>query len=490
VNIKEEHSGLADNIRENVLQFIREYSLIEKGELVLCAVSGGVDSMVMMDLLSEISAEVGFAMHIAHFDHGLRGADGALDRELVEGEALSRGLSFSHGKGDVREFMRQEGLGLEEAARNLRYDFLFNLKESTGAHKVATAHHADDQVETILMRLLRGTGLKGLSGIKAMDSRGLIRPFLTIKKSEILEFSLSNGISYREDPTNRQLITLRNVIRNNLIPTIEVDHRERFQNNIVSLAEMAGEATEYLEELVGKLYLESILSSNAQEIKLDLKKLRGYHYFLRTELCRYAYRKLRGYEGELSRKASKIFAEFCERGQSGKKVQLPGGISVIKSFDTISLVKRREKADAPVNAPLRLEPGIYTECTVGDNRFRIDVRCEEVVDTESFLETMKVEGGKYLGCFDHDKLVFPLRLRGWLKGDRMSPFGLNGSKRVSDLLLEARIPREMRNSVPILTDRERILWVVGVRRSSHAIVSRDTRCVIVMEVLQEEGGNA
>lgn len=469
-----------------VWTFIEENRLIGGSELVLCAISGGVDSMVLMDMLSKFSAKAGFHLHIAHFDHLLRGDEGALDGELVKREATKRGLPFSSGKGDVQDYMRQSGLGLEEAARILRYRFLFRLKQRTGARKIATAHHADDQVETILMRLMRGTGLRGLAGIKAVDDRGLIRPFLVLRKLEILEYAQFHGLEYREDPTNSLSDNLRNFIRNDLLSSITKDQKEHLAENILSLAGSVSEVVEYLESTVRELYESSLLFSDEKEISLDLKKWRDYHYFLRRELLRYSYKKISGSGKELPRKASDIFTRFCERAQSGKVVQLPGGITACKNFDTVSLTNSREAASEPRPVSVLLEPGLDTILSIGKSLYRVTVRQQDVVDWATIVENVQVGGGRHLGYFDREKLFFPLKLRSWTKGDRINPFGFTGTKKVSDLLQEAKVPRYKRESVPILTDADRILWVVGVRRSSHAAVEPATQHTLVIEIQKED----
>jgi len=473
------------DIEKRVRSFILDSDLITKGELVLCAVSGGVDSMVLMELLHRFREQAVFEIHVVYFDHGLRGTEGVLDRDFVAAQASSRDLPFTSGRGDVRDSMRRMGRGLEEAARILRYDFLFEVKERIGAGKIATAHHADDQVETILMRLLRGTGLKGLSGIRAKDSRGLIRPLLEISKNDILEFADRNGIGYREDLTNALPITIRNHLRNDILPAIPTEYRDRLTGNILSLSESVREVSLYLEEVIRKVFTESVVFYNDSEIKLDLKKLKGYHYFLRKEVCRHAYFHLQDTRGELSRRSSVALAGFCERGRCGKVLQLPGGVRVLKDFETITLTRKGEIPHVSPSVSVLVEPGCEMLHSFRNLVCRFDVREIGGSDRSGILQQVRSEGGKYLGCFDYEKLVLPLCLRAWRNGDRIKPFGFDGSKKLSDILLEARVPRSERTDVPVLEDRERILWVVGARRSSHAAVTHFTRLVLFVEVSRE-----
>ncbi len=479
-------SYLSDRTREKIQDFISEKGLFEPGELIIGAISGGVDSMVMMDALCELSPSIGFRLLIAHFDHGLRGPESALDAELVRAEAAKRGLPFFLGKGDVESFMENERHGLEEAARIMRYRFLFELKKCEKAHRIATAHHQDDQVETIIMRIMRGTGVKGLSGIRSTDPRGLTRPLLCLDKNEILEYARERSIAYRDDPTNRLPITLRNLIRNDLLAHVPDHEREILRKNIVTLSETALSVSRFLDDITEKVYTKSLQYSSTREIKLDLEKLKGYHYFLRAQVYRYSFRMLNDQHSDLSRNTTEVLTKFCEQCPSGRQMQLPGDVTVFRDFNSITFIRTQKNTIEAEHDPVTLRPGTDTIYSFGGSSFRVTVRQEEISDYERLKREVLDEGGKYLGCFDLDQLRLPLRLRGWVEGDRLHPFGLEGTKKVSDLLLETRIPRSRRGGVPVLMDREHILWVVGVRRSSHAIMNGKTRNVIIIQFSVED----
>jgi tRNA(Ile)-lysidine synthase len=477
--------GIREDLLSRVLTFIRDHHLISRGELVLAAVSGGVDSMVMLEILHRISDEVGFLLHVAHFDHMLRGEESARDAELVRTVADQRGLPFTAGRGDVAARMNYERKGLEETARTMRYGFLFDLGKRLDARRIATGHHADDQAETVLLRLLRGTGVRGLAGIRPCDARGLIRPLLPLRKSEIMEFARAHEVPYREDPTNVHAICMRNFLRNDFLPSLGRERQEMLILSLSSLAESARGAAAFLEEKVRDACRECLVHSGGGAVTLDLKKTRGYHYFVRNEIYRKAYSEARGKSTGLPRRTSLLLSRLCEQGQSGREIALPGKVRAMRSFDAVTLTKEPVERWNRPQAAFTVEPGMDTACTVGRRAYRVRTHIEAMADPSAFMKRIRESGRRDVGYFDAGKLSFPLSLRGWSRGDRLSPFSFQGTKKVSDLFLEGRVPRDMRGCIPLLTDTERVLWVVGLRRSSHAVVVDGTRTILVVRVTPE-----
>lgn len=479
--------GTGDIIVSRVRTFIEKHRLISPGELVLSAVSGGVDSMVMTEILHGLSRELRFSLHIAHFDHMLRGPESLGDAYFVRAAAGRMGLPFSQGRGDVRALMRHEGKGLEEIARTLRYAFLLDLAKGLGAHKIATAHHADDQAETIMMRLLRGTGLRGLAGIRPRDRRGLVRPLLFLRKSEISEFARTHGILYREDATNVRSICLRNLLRNEVFPSLGEARREKLILDLSSLADSARDATDLLEAAAGEAFRACLLESQPDLITLDLKKSRVYHYVVRREMFRRAYREIRQNARDLPRNASYLLFRLCEESQSGKEIALPGGVKALRSFDTITL---RREAAAPRWRACRAHavvPGMDEAYTIGECLYRVRAREGEIEDPAAFVTTLKERRRKDVEYFDAESLSQPVFIRSWQQGDAFCPLGLQGTKKISDLLQEAKVPRHLRGSIPLLTEVQRVLWIAGIRRSSHAAVAATTRRILEVSIVPEGG---
>lgn len=438
--------------------------------------------MVMLDLLWRLSRDEKFSLHIAHFDHRLRGDEGALEAELVRRAAEKRGLPFSSGEGDVRGYMEEHPGGLEEAARTLRYRFLFDVMHRSGAQRLATAHHADDQVETVFLRLLRGTGLKGLTGIRPIDRRGVIRPLLCLRKEEISGYARAADLSFHEDPTNREPIGPRNVIRNRWLASLDEKDRERLAESVSELTESIAELNVIIDLSVEEALTDVCVSARPSQTKLDLEKLKSYHYIVRNGVYRFVYRRMTGLERELTRKATSNLVEFCENGQTCSEMHLPGGIRVHREYGYAVFVSHTDSGVLPgsVTIPEELDSG--WECSFGGERFRLRLKLESTEHPDYYVRRALSSGGGREAVFDYEQLRQPLRLRCWKPGDRFEPFGLDGTKKVSDLLQEERIPPRQRKLLPLLVDRERILWIVGVRRSAHAPVGARTRRVVTVRL--------
>ena len=241
-------------MKAKVLKYIKENDLLNFGDKVICAVSGGADSVCMLHILSELKEELSLKLYVAHLNHCLRGNDADRDEKFVESLSKCYGIPFYSKKVDVNALSQDLKLSCEEAGRKARYDFFNKLKTSLSADKIATAHNADDNVETVLMRLVRGTDLKGLSGIPAINDFNVIRPVLCLKRQEIEEYIKCKGIDFVTDYTNFENDYSRNKIRNIVIPTIKKEFNESFADVFLSEIRNFCEADEYIEKNVDLIF--------------------------------------------------------------------------------------------------------------------------------------------------------------------------------------------------------------------------------------------
>jgi tRNA(Ile)-lysidine synthase len=312
-----------------------------------------------------------------------------------------------------------------------------------------------------------------------------VRPLLPVRKSDILEFAKRQGITFREDSTNAHSICQRNFLRNELLPGLGKERREKLILDLVSLSESAKAAAALLEEKVSDAYRECLVSSRGGAVTLDLKKTRGYHYPVRTGMYRRAFGEVRHGTGELPRRASLLLFHLCEKGRSGMGIDLPGGVRAFRSFDVVTLTRETSGSGDTPSASLPIQPGTDAAFTLGQRTYRVRAWMRDTVDPSVIARAVHSSGGADEVYFDAGALDFPLFLRSWSEGDRISPFGLEGTKKLSDLLRESRVPREMRSSIPLLAESRRILWIVGLRRSSHAAVVPATRRVLEVKVMTE-----
>src|SRR4030042_944359 len=236
---------------EQVRRTIDHYRLLEKGDRVIVGVSAGVDSMVLLHLLNAFRQEFDLFLIVAHIHHGLRLVESEREAELVQKESVRFGLPFEYGQFNVKEFGEAEGFSLQDAARRIRFQFFHDLLKKYGGGKIALGHNADDQVETVLLRLLRGSGLKGLKGMLPIREKRVIRPLLEVRREEIETYAQENGIPCLLDSSNLRKDYLRNRLRINLIPLIEQEYQPGFQRAIIKTSNLLREENDFIEKEAG-----------------------------------------------------------------------------------------------------------------------------------------------------------------------------------------------------------------------------------------------
>jgi tRNA(Ile)-lysidine synthase len=446
------------------------------GAPVLAALSGGLDSQVLLHLLRFGTARRGPLIAV-HFDHGMRAASGE-DARWVAG--LCRAWDVPLLAATSREPLRSE-----TAARDARYAYFAAVAALLPGARIATAHHADDQAETILLRILRGTGLHGLRGIPA--SRGVfVRPLLPFTRAELEAYGRAAGLAGRDDPTNRELRRPRAAIRHLLLPRLE-RVRPGAREAVLRLGAAAADAEHRLEPVLEAVENAVVLDRREGEILLASRRLAPYHPLIRAALLR---RLLRAIGCAPGRAGTRAALQFISAGRSGARIDLPDGTAMERSFDMIAL--RRTVPEAPADRPLAV-----AAAGTGAGRARIggrELRVEwtmhrrggvdasdgsaEGVRADEVGESGRVDAG-WSTELDPAAVAFPLLLRGWQPGDRIRlPYG---RKKLKKLFGELRCSRQMRSRTPVLAEgRDRILWMVGLARSVDAPVGGGTDALRIM----------
>jgi tRNA(Ile)-lysidine synthase len=429
------------SLRLRFERHLRDTRLLGRARQLLVAFSGGLDSACLLHLLRFGGSRL--RVHAAHYDHAMR-AGSAADADWVRG--LCRAWDVPLARGRAERAPRSEA-----AARDLRYAFLHDAAARTGADLILTAHHADDQAETVLFRMARGTGLAGLAGIAVR--RGLIvRPLLPFTRAELLAYARACGLQWREDPSNRGLRFARNRIRLTLLPALE-SLRPGATRRIAALAERAAEAESAWRTVVRAAVGEAVLSRSPREFALARDRLLSYHPHVRARVMRHLLNEL---GSRPDRAGTRAAVEFISSGASGGGIELAGGVRLEREFDRILI--RSRPAATPVDTPL-----VIRTTASGSGSF--------VAGGQRYLAQWTTEprgaGAGHTAAFDPSSLQFPLELRAWQPGDRIRlPYG---SKKLKKLLQERRVGHGGRARVPVLGDAAgRILWVVGVARSDEA----------------------
>ncbi len=484
---------------QKVNRFIRENLLIHPGDRIVAAVSGGADSVAMLCVLDSLARDPSFPffeLHVAHLNHGLRGDAAKDDARFVRRLAEKMGLPCTVGRVDAEAFRRRHGLSLEDAARQLRYRFLEQTAGKVGAGKVAVGHTRDDQVETVLLHFLRGTGLDGLSGMKVIrpldkEARFLIRPLLECSRREIEDFCSRLAIKPRVDETNRDMRFRRNRIRQELIPHLERTYNPRFRESMGRLSYILGRENDFLEELAGKHLTQHMEEgSDYRSVYLDGAGFCREHEALQARMIRTAVSRLLGtFPRDLRFEHIRaIMGLFCGQASRGE-LHLPGGLRAVRRYERLALtLERAAPRDAFTPAVLPV-PG---ESLLLEGRCRIRARRVEPGrltwppqrEKEAFLDVHRVveRMGEMGDGVEAESDALELLVRPRQAGDRFYPLGAPGSKKLKDYFIDIKIPREERDAVPLVVAGETIVWVAGHQVSELCRITDDTKEALVLQL--------
>ena len=448
--------------------FITQHQMIQRKETVLVGVSGGVDSLALLYALHTLRHQLDCELHIAHLDHGFR-EDSAGDAAYVTAQANRLGLPISKDRIDVPQLMRDQKLSAEVAARRARYQFYECVSERIGATKIALGHHRGDQAETVLMNLLRGAGISGLKGMLPVRDGKFIRPLLAFSRGEIEAFVAQLGLQPRCDATNYEHNYLRNRVRLDLLPTLERAYNSNVQNALNQTAELLQAESDYLETVAYHAFQACRMAScRSDTVVLDRCLFREHHLALRRRILRLAVAAVFGEVRDLYFNHFESMLTLIEGETPNSVLDLPNGGAFRRAYNRVFIQKSIDsypsfeyEVAVPGQTPF---PTLAAEMIA-----TVVERPMDCVAADKFPD------GKFEAVFDLDRLQLPLQLRQRRDGDRFHPFGMQGRKKLKDLLIDAKIPRQERERVPVLMSRDEIIWVVGYRTSEPFKVRAETK---------------
>ncbi|MFH1038562.1 MAG: tRNA lysidine(34) synthetase TilS [PVC group bacterium] len=465
--------------------FADRQGLWKRGESILVAVSGGADSVALLHLLRRLSPLLDLDLRVVHLDHGLRGEAAKDDARWVRELAGRLNISCIAERRDVPAAIRKTGRSPEDAARMVRYEFFREVSERTGIAAVALGHHADDQAETLLLRLLRGGGPGSLGGMRPARKEGnlsFIRPLLSIRRGELRDYLEGIGEPFREDASNRDHRYLRNRIRHRLLPLLEADYSPRIREILVHLAEMEGERDDFLRDRLRPLFA-SVDPGTGPAI--DCALFQGLTRFEQGEMLREFLRKA-GVENAHRRHVKNL--ERIIGGQSGRRLNVGGPGVVLKEHDRLIVVPRA--------APGSLHPwrlAIPGEAVIGEIGARLIARqyprpaplvLKQEVGLKKFWESYP-RGRILREYLDRERVVPPLTVRSRLPGDRYSPLGMKGSRKIKEIMINARVPLSRRDLIPVIEDGEKIIWLAGYRPEEGCRVRDETKTILEISLVPE-----
>ena len=454
--------------------FISSYS-ITPGKTILVGVSGGADSICLLHLLHRS----GCSLVAAHFNHQLRPTAGR-DAEYAAALADQLGIPFTLGTGDVKGYAQEQGLSLETAARQLRYKFLFAEATRCTAQAVAVAHHADDQAETILLHLLRGAGYGGLQGMAQRflpnpwsKSIPLIRPLLSFWKKDILAYCAENELNYCDDETNLNEDYRRNSIRHTLIPQLE-GYNPQIRQALWRLSQIARDEQEVMLAAADEVWKACVREISAHSVNLDAAAFRDLSPALQRLVLRRALAQLRPGLSDVGFEAVERGRQATLNSQTGAQVDLVGGLRLQNFGVTARLVAWEgiPEADWPQLAQVCPVPDLFP-VRIGRNW---EFQMQPIVVTAAIRQAISDNSDLFQAWVDPGAIHGALTLRSRWPGARFQPFGMAaGSQKVSDLMINHKIPRPARAAWPLLCMGEEIIWVPGITLAHSVQVTGSTR---------------
>ena len=471
---------------KSVAGYVEATGLFPRDARMVVGVSGGPDSMALLHVLAALNRELGYALdlHVAHLNHGLRGADAEEDAVFVDAAADALELPRTIEKRDIGALAAARGGSLEETARRERYAFLGRVSLTIRAGFIAVGHHADDNVETVLHRLLRGTGIRGLAGIPprrrlhpAGDTQ-IVRPLLPFSRSDILAFLDANGVTYREDLTNASMDNTRSKIRHGLLPYLEAEFNPQVGEAILRLMEQARWTDQYLRETVEKTFEPLVIDRTDQDIALNAQALARKGRIVQTELLRLAIASFGVGEQSLGFEHLRSVTDLVSGAASGKQIALPGGL-------TARLAGNRLEISRPGGAPrdaVAAEVSVSVPGRTALDILDLELECDLIRVTEAEIARQMHNRDRLEEWFDADRVRLPLSARTRRPGDRFSPLGGPGSKTVADFLCDLKMDPEERDQVVLLCDQLGPIWVVGHRIDDRVKLTESSRDVFRVRV--------
>ncbi len=465
------------------MKYVEENFMIEKGDSILVALSGGPDSVCLLHILYSLSKKMNIFLYAAHVNHCLRGEEAIKDEKYAEELCKRLNIPFYCKRVDIKSISKERGVSTELAGRDERYKFFDELKENLSINKIAIAHNANDQAETLIMRIIRGTGLEGLVGIKPIRDSVYIRPILCLTRKEIEQYCNEQNLNPRIDQTNYEEIYSRNKIRLKAIPFIQ----ENFNKDIVStlnrLAYMCNMDNEFIESKVDEKYQE--FCKDEGQCFYICKE--GFDEFeaLVTRIIRRALMNFSGIQYNFEMKHVYDIISL-QKGESGKSINLPNGIKAINVYGNVKLEKVKEKIDFKA-----INQYIFNISEVDEKFVNKEIKLEqfgyymnlEIIKLEKKINFSNEQLVKY---FDYDKIKEKIIIRSRADGDKIIPLGMRGRKKLKDIFINEKIPKDVRDRTPIVIFDDEIAWVVGVKVSDIFKVTKDTKNILKINFYRKD----
>jgi tRNA(Ile)-lysidine synthase len=454
-------------LRNKVLKTIKENKLIKKGNKIILGISGGPDSVCLFNILYFLKKDLNLKIALVHVNYNFRGQDSISDEKFVRNLAKKHKVELyvkiiNPKDYSVFGFSSCQSKNLEEYFREVRYDYFNEILKLEKANKIAVAHNKDDQIETILMHFMRGSGLAGLSGMKIKNNK-IIRPLFEIEKKEILAYLKQNKIKYREDKTNKDLQFTRNKIRHQLIPYLEKKYNPNLKNTLYKNSLILRDEQELISNLVKNIFDKKVLKSE-NKYEISFKNFNSLHIALRRRLLIYVINEK--FKKDISLLMVNEILNLLDNSKNGSK-KIIKEIEIIKNYDKITI---REAKEQTIVKKLNLKIIGETKIPFLGFKFitkKVD-RCSRISKNKCYIDLNKV----------NEELFVRVRE----KGDKFCPKGIAGSQKLKDFFINQKIEQDKRDYIPlVVNDKNEIVWIVGFRVDKRFVPEKKSKNILEIQ---------
>lgn len=457
--------------------------MLRKGDHVLVGLSGGADSVALLAVLNRLRPACGISLTAAHFNHKTRASESDRDEAFVRALCQSVGVALICGS--LKDTARPRGISVEDFLRRNRYGFLEKALRKAGATRIALGHHQGDQAETVLMNIIRGAGLNGLSGIPPVRNGGtFIWPLIDCSRREIVDYLAAEGLSFVDDSSNTDERFLRNRIRLGLMPELEKRFNPSICETLCRLAEVIRTENDYMMEQVQirlSRWREDRGLENPPEVPIE--ELTSLHPALQRRAILEIARDVSAGDAAIGLEHVEAVLDMAGGANPAGSLDLPGGLRVGRSYGLLEFRRvsrlggrpRRETEKEDAREPYRFEVSIPGTVRIPGGTMRI--RFRELKRAPSVLSPQRKA---YL---DMERIAFPLVVRSMLPGDRIQPLGMEGTRKLKSILIDEKIPRELRGRIPVVADGISVVWVPGVRLSERVRIGKGSKRILSAEIV-------
>jgi tRNA(Ile)-lysidine synthase len=463
---------------QQIQQTIQDYQMLESGDTLLVAVSGGADSMALLHTLWRLHESLALRLFAAHLNHQMR-AGATQDAQFVAAMARHLGIRCICETIDVPMYQRHHKLSPEDAARRVRYTFLRTTAASLGANRIAVGHTAEDQAETVLLHLLRGSGLRGLCGMPPVREP-VIRPLIRVRRGDILDYLRTHRLPYREDPSNHDRRYTRNRIRLDLLPALQQHYNPRLVEVLCTTAQLLADDEATLQTESRQRFLSARLPAVPEQVRLKIDVLTSLPPTLQRRVLRQALVEVMGSLQGVRHAHIAAIMPLLRSGAGNKYLGLPQGVIVERRYAELLIHRQSPPAALYVDVPLPV-PGA---CRLGALGVTI---VTDLLPHEATATSFPTGDVAWL---DADRVGRDVRVRTRRPGDRLQPLGSVYAKKLKAFLIDAKIPRAVRDRLPLVVCGADIAWVAGVRPAEWAKVTPDTRVILRLRLLRQASEQA